>query len=213
MKHCTREQLITFEQSIRELWEAGELNCLLHLCGGNEGQLIDIFEGINPGDWVFSTHRSHYHFLLAGGAPEVLRQRIIEGDSMFIFDKALNFVSSSILAGTCAMAAGVAAAIKERGGSERVFCFLGDGAEDEGNFYEAVCFVQGRNLPCRFIIEDNNRSVDTDKPSRRGSDFHMAWPSCVTRYHYTPTFPHAGSGAAPGSITFKSQENPRLCAR
>ncbi len=191
-KMKTAEELIAFETRAKDLWESGELPFLLHLCGGNEEKLIEIFREIKNGDWIFSSHRSHYHYLLAGGSEEKLIQKIKDGRSMFIFDRELNFFTSSVLAGTCCIAAGVAHALKEEGSQNRVWCFLGDGAEDEGHFYEAVCFVQGMSLPCTFIIEDNDRSVDTDR-ARRGR-FQIRWASCVWRYHYTPTYPHAGSG-------------------
>ena len=214
MNHCTKEELITFESRIRDAWEAGELQMLLHLCGGNEDQLIEIFREIEEGDWIFSSHRSHYHYLLAGGDPSSLERMIHEGRSMFIFDRKLNFLTSSVLAGTCGMAAGVAWAIREEGRrpedrgqrtedrgqkserSARVWCFLGDGAEEEGHFYEAVLLVHGHGLPCTFIIEDNDRSVDTDKVGRRGEFCHLPVLSlpCIRRYHYDPTYPHAGSG-------------------
>lgn len=190
----TKHRLIAFESHVKELWEDGELPFLLHLCGGNEEQLIEIFREVKKGDWIFSTHRSHYHYLLAGGSEERLTQLIRHGRSMFVFDKEINFLTSSVLAGTCCIAAGVAFAIKEEGNERdnHVWCFLGDGAEEQGHFYEAVHFVAGNRLPCTFIIEDNDRSVDTNKADRGHYD--ISWPDCVRRYHYTPTYPHAGSG-------------------
>lgn len=188
----TADQLIAFETKVKDLWEAGELPYLLHLCGGNEEHLIEIFTLVKNGDWIFSSHRSHYHYLLAGGSEERLMDLIKRGRSMFVFDKELNFLTSSVLAGTCGIAAGVAWTLKEQGSPNNVWCFLGDGAEDEGHFYEAVCFVEGADLPCKFIIEDNDRSVDTSKESRKRGQ--IGWPRCVYCYRYTPTYPHAGSG-------------------
>lgn len=193
MKNKTVEQLIKFEEKIKELFEQGDLPFMMHFCGGNEQQLIDIFEKIKEGDYIFSTHRSHYHYLLAGGLEEDLSQRIKDGDSMFIFNKKLNFLTSSIVAGTPCLAAGVALALKNKNSDERVWCFIGDGAEDEGHFYEAVRYVDGWNLPCTFIVEDNNRSVDSEKKDRYGKS-EMIWPACVWRYEYKPTYPHIGSG-------------------
>ena len=204
MKHYTAQELIGFEERVKEAWEAGRLPFLLHLCGGNEKQLIEIFGRVQPGDWVFSGHRSHYHYLLSGGGRQELMEKIARGDSMFVFGKRdaspecmpVNFLTSSVLAGTCAIAAGVAWQLKAEGSKNKVWCFLGDGAEDEGHFYEAVRFVDGWDLPCTFVIEDNDRSVETDKSDRRGGYAGlMRWPStCVKRYQYTPTYPHAGSG-------------------
>ena len=201
----TKSELIGFELRIKDIFEQGKLPYLLHLCGGNEDQLIDIFKNISPWDWIFSSHRSHYHYLLAGGDPAVLEQMIRDGRSMFVFDRKLNFYTSSILAGTCGIAAGVAASLKEMGSGRRVWCFLGDGAEDEGHFYEAVNYVDGKDLPCTFIIEDNDRSVDTSKAQRgRGR---IQWPDCVRRYHYTPTYPHGGAGCK-NMVTFDPEIRP-----
>jgi pyruvate dehydrogenase E1 component alpha subunit len=187
-----KQDLIDFELRIKVLFEQGKLPYLIHLCGGNEDQLIEIFKDIKPGDWIFSSHRSHYHYLLAGGDPDALEQMIKEGRSMFVFDRKLNFYTSSVLAGTCGIAAGVAHTLKEQGSAAKVWCFLGDGAEDEGHFYEAVNYVAGADLPCTFIIEDNDRSVDTPKAARGKAT--ITWPDCVRRYYYTPTFPHGGAG-------------------
>ncbi len=210
MNNCTAAELIAFEQRIKSAFAAGDLPFLVHLSGGNEGQLISIFNDVREGDWIFSGHRSHYHYLLAGGSPDRLEQLIREGRSMFVFDRKLNFVTSAILAGLCCPAAGVALALKQSGSTARVWCFLGDGAEDNGHFCEAVRYATGHDLPVTFVIEDNDRQVDTSYAARWGMEARFDWQSPkVRRYHYTPTFPHGGCGLKPGSVTFK----PEVVAR
>ncbi|MFA6023154.1 MAG: thiamine pyrophosphate-dependent enzyme [Candidatus Pacearchaeota archaeon] len=188
-----KQQLIDFEKRIADLWEDAKIKYPVHLSGGNEEQLIKIFKEIKQGDYVFSTHRNHYHYLLAGGNEKDLERKIISGHSMHIFDKEKNFLSSAIVAGTPAIAAGVALALKYKQSKNKVWCFVGDGAEDEGHFYEAVRYVDGFSLPCTFIIEDNDRSVETTKKERYGSS-EMKWPNCVLRYEYNATYPHVGTG-------------------
>ncbi len=194
----TAQSLIEFESGIRKLWEQGQLPSLVHLCGGNEQQLINIFAEIKKDDWIFSTHRTHYHALLAGIDPDLLELKIRQGDSMFVYSKQYNFLCSAVLAGCCGIAAGVAwACFNTAGNMSNVWCFIGDGGEEEGHFYEAAMFVEANDLPCTFIIEDNNRSVDTSREHRRGAARgldHLF--KCVRRYHYTPTYPHAGSGCS-----------------
>jgi pyruvate dehydrogenase E1 component alpha subunit len=196
------QDLIEFESGIRELWESGRLPSLVHLCGGNEQQLIEIFSETKEGDWVFSTHRTHYHALLAGIDPGKLRHRIKDGDSMFIYSRDRNFLCSAVLGGCCGIAAGVAWSIENElwphgYPKPSVWCFIGDGGEEEGHFYEAAMFVEANDLPCTFIIEDNNRSVDTSREHRRGAAKGLEHLfKCVRRYHYTPTYPHAGSGCS-----------------
>ncbi len=188
-----KQELIEFEREIVRLWENAEIPFPIHFSGGNESQLIDIFRQIRDEDYIFSTHRSHYHYLLKGGDLNKLRKMILEGNSMHIFDKELNFLTSSIVAGTPTIAAGVALALKMKNSSKHVWCFVGDGAEDEGHFYEAVRYVDGHKLPCTFVLEDNDRSVETPKEARYGKS-QIKWPGCVKRYTYKCTYPHTGTG-------------------
>lgn len=217
----TSQDLIAFETRIRDHFAAGALPCLIHLSGGNETQLLDIFARIRPQDWVFSTHRNHYHALLKGIPADHLESEILAGRSMFIYSREHNFLTSSILAGTCCIAAGVAWDIKQQSfiHDERphVYCFLGDGAEEQGHYYEAALFAEANHLPITFIVEDNDRQVDADRATRARGPLaarkvreplnHFA---CVYRYHYTPTYPHGGAGLPPGSVTFDPAAITRL---
>jgi len=214
----TAETLIAFESRIRDHFAAGSLPCLIHLSGGNETQLLDIFSRIRPQDWVFSTHRNHYHALLKGIPADHLESEILAGRSMFIYSREHNFLTSSILAGTCCIAAGVAWDIAQQSFTHderpHVYCFLGDGAEEEGHYYEAVLFAESNDLPITFIVEDNARQVDTPKSERRGIFHSTRCPldhlACVARYHYEPTYPHGGAGLPPGSVTFQQSAIDRL---
>lgn len=222
--HHTRESLIEFERGIKLLFANGELPFLVHLSGGNEGQLLEIFKEIGPDDWVLSTHRSHYHALLKGIAPEQLEREILEGRSMFVFSREHRFLTSSILGGICGIAAGLALALKQNGSRAKVWAFLGDGAEDNGHTYEAIRMVTGHDLPCVFVIEDNDRQVDTSHEERWGTSERFSWDveNCigeamgnpyVRRYHYTPTFPHGGAGLPAGSVKFKPEAIARAIER
>jgi len=188
-----KKGLIEFEDKIASIWNQAKIPYYIHLSGGNEEPLLEIFREINPEDYKISTHRSHYHYLLSGGSPEKLEKMIIEGRSMHVIDKDLNFISTAIVSGGPAIATGIALSLKKKNLNQHVWCFVGDAAEDEGHFYEAVKYVDGWKLPCTFVIEDNNRSVETPKEERYGGS-EIEWPSCVRRYTYTPTTLHTGTG-------------------
>lgn len=197
-KKWTKEELIAFEDKIGVLYLDNKLPFLFHLSGGNEEQLISIFEKIEEGDYVISNHRSHYHALLHGIPPEVVEDRILNGRSMFIYDRARNFFCSAIIGGTPAIAAGIAWALKKKGSKQKVWCFVGDGTEDNGHLFEAVRYVEGWDLPCTFIIENNNRSVEATNSDRWGKSADYQWNSpCVLKYKYEITYPHA---RRPGTI-------------
>ena len=111
----TPEGLRSFVDKIAEHHDAGRLPFALHLAGGNEEQLIDIFSNINEGDYVLSTHRNMYHALLHGLPPEEVEDKILNGRSMFMFDRERNFYVSAIIGGPVAIAVGIAWALKRKG--------------------------------------------------------------------------------------------------
>jgi len=188
------QKLISFEDRVAGLFNNGKLKELVHLSGGNEKQLINIFKRVKKGDWIISTHRNHYHYLLTGGNEQKLLKMLKEGRSLHICDRKLNFFSTSIVGGGCSIAVGIAWALKEKKIKNRVWCFVGDAGEGEGSFYEAVRYVDGWKLPCIFVIEDNDLSVDTPKSERYGFSV-MNWPNCVIRYNYKRRYPHVNTGA------------------
>ena len=190
----TPKSLTAFVEKMADHHDAGLLPFPIHLPGGNEQQLIDIFSNINPDDYVLSTHRNWYHALLHGLPPEEVETKILNGRSMFMFDRSRNFYVSAIIGGTPAIAVGIAWALKRKGSDQKVYCFVGDGVEDTGHFYEAVRYVDGFDLPCVFIIEDDGMAVATPKEVRWGTDKDLNWASCVHRYHYKKTRPHIRTG-------------------
>ena len=197
----TKEKLVAFENEIGKLYLDNKLPFLFHLSGGNEEQLIDIFKNIDEKDYVLSNHRGHYHALLHGLPPEQVKQDILDGKSMFIYDRERNYFTSAIIGGTPAIAVGIAWALKRKGSSQKVWCFIGDGTEDSGHLYEAVRYAEGFDLPVTFVIEANNRSVETTNEERWGSKAHIEWNSPkVIKYSYSITYPHA---RMPGMIDLK----------
>jgi len=190
-KVWTKKELTAFEDHIGDLYMDNQLPFLFHLSGGNEDQLIEIFKDINEGDYVISNHRNHYHALLHGIPPEVVEDRIKNGRSMFIYDRKRNFFVSAIIGSTPAIAAGIAWALKRKGSDHKVWCFVGDGTEDNGHLSEAVRYVDGYKLPCTFIIESNDRSCEASNEDRWGKTGYPIWDSSsVIKYYYEPTYPH-----------------------
>ena len=78
----TKDELIAFERDIANEFEVGHIRAPVHLHGNNEDQLIEIFKDVKADDWVFSTHRSHYHALLKGVPPELVRAEIMARHSI-----------------------------------------------------------------------------------------------------------------------------------
>lgn len=199
----TPSKLKDFSNLVADAFKQGLINAPIHLCGGNEEKLIEIFKNIKKDDYVISTYRNSYHYLLKGGLTTKLFDEICgkstgccggHGRSMHIFNKDLKFYSSAIIGATCAVAAGVALGIKLNGGDNKVWCFVGDGATDSGWFYEAVRYGFCQDLPLTYVVEDNDLAVETDVPSRWGTRTVVAMPPNVIYYQYKRQWPHVGIG-------------------
>ena len=92
----------------------------IHLHGGNEKQLIEIFKGIKSADWVFSSWRSHYHCLLKGVPSKRLYDDILSGKSITLIYQEFNIFTSAIVAGIVPIALGTAMAIKKSNKQDNV---------------------------------------------------------------------------------------------
>lgn len=188
----TKQELINFEEEIREAYESGKIRAPVHLCRGNEEPLIKIFKNIKKEDWVFSTHRSHYHALLKGIPKEWVRDEILNKRSISLNNSDYNFFSSAIVGGSLPIAVGTAYALKLEGSLNHVWAFVGDMAAEMGVFEECTKYSGRNELPITFIVEDNGLSVNT--PTQK------AWGDCkngkanIIRYSYERVYPHHGSG-------------------
>lgn len=202
-----KKDLQEFEARIGAWFEAGQIRAPVHLSGDNEEALMEIFQEYRPGDWIFSTWRNHYHWLLSGRNPAELERQIRAGDSMSVFGE--RFFTSSIVGGIAPIALGVALALKlKRQGAAkekpsstteaddsqesscRVWCFLGDMAAAGGLATECIRYAEGHDLPIRFVIEDNGLSVTTETAKAWGAQGQKK----TGRYQYRRKYPHAGTG-------------------
>ena len=189
----SEQDLIDFEDDIISHWENGEIRGPIHLSNGNEKELIKIFNKVGIDDYVFSTWRSHYHALLHGVEPSVLKQKILDGKSITIVDKDSKFYSSAIVTGTLPIALGVAKSIKYNGGDEKVWVFLGDMAFESGIFYEVHKYARNYDLPLYFVVEDNGVSTNTPT-SATWNNIQREIPQDVIYYKYESKYPHYGTG-------------------
>lgn len=160
------DRLRKFEQQLEA--RMAEFQCSVHLCLGQEAVPALMHEYLRPTDWVFSTHRSHGHYLAKGGTEQQVLDEILglesgvnggfSGSQSFC-DPALRFHSTAIVGGLIGVATGAALAAQLRGSDEIVVCCIGDGATEQGVFWEAANFAALHQLPIAFVCENNELSV------------------------------------------------------
>ena len=189
----TPEMLRAFEQDIVDEFNAGHIRAPVHLSGGNEERIIEIFRDVQPDDWVATQWRSHYHCLLHGVAPERLRADIMAGKSITLTYPEHRIISSAIVGGILPIAVGIAWSIKRAGGTNKVWAFVGDMTAHTGIFHECYRYADGHRLPITFVVEDNGISVCTPTLNAWGQD-ETCDGMMIDDYAYELPWPHAGAG-------------------
>ncbi len=157
------------EESIANKYSEQKMRCPTHLSIGQEAIAVGVCSNLTNEDQVLSTHRAHAHYLAKGGCLNSMLAEIYGkvtgcskgmGGSMHLIDKSVGFMGSTAIVGnTIPVAVGSALAMKiQEKKSISCICF-GDGATEEGVFYESINFAVIHNLPVLFICENNLYSV------------------------------------------------------
>jgi pyruvate dehydrogenase E1 component alpha subunit len=167
------------EALIREYHPADEMRCPIHFCIGQEAAPAALSLLLRPKDYLFSHHRSHGYYF-AKNAP--LRELFAEiygkesganggkAGSQDISHAASRFYSGAILAGAVSIAAGAAFAVQHKRMDSVVISGFGEGATDEGAFWEVVNFAGLKKLPLVLVCENNRYATFSDQLKRQVSD-------------------------------------------
>lgn len=201
----TKESLQAFEEDIKQAFLDRQIKGPIHLSGGNENQLIALFKHVSVTDYVLTTYRNHYHCLLKGMPPNVLKRHILEGRSMYLCDWDYGILSSAIVGGMLPIAVGLALGLHRRGSDDHVWCFIGDMGAETGGFHEATKYAGKHGLPITFLIEDNGLSTNTPTQKVWGNPRNISgicspytigndYGADVRYYQYERTVPHTGAG-------------------
>ena len=197
MKKYSKDELIEFEEDIAKEFNSGKIKAPVHLYSGNEDSMISVFQDIKDEDWVLCSWRSHYQCLLKGVPAERVKQNIMDGKSIALCFPEYKVFSSAIVTGILPIAVGLGLAAKRSGSCEKIHCFVGDMTSETGSFEECYKYVKNHDLPVRFIIEDNGKSVCTDTKKTWNSirlTYEEVYNKHIRYYKYETKWPHAGAG-------------------
>lgn len=159
-----------FEVRAESAYQQGKVGGFFHAYIGQEAIQTAALEIFGPNHWYITSYRCHALALLLGATPQELMAELYgrangnakgRGGSMhFYTDRLLG--GFGIVTGQMPIAAGAAFAIKYRGiQGEIALCFLGDGAVAQGAFHEALNLASLWNLPCLYVIENNQWGMGT----------------------------------------------------
>lgn len=157
------------EEEIAREYPKGEMRCPTHLSIGQEAVPAALGLCVSIKDMAMSTHRGHAHYIGKGGNLKSMIAEIYgkstgcskgKGGSMHLIDNSVGFMGTSAIVGnSIPVGVGLALASKIRK-IEQISCiFFGDGATEEGSYYESVNFAVVKKLPVLFLCENNLYSV------------------------------------------------------
>jgi len=142
-----------------------------HLYIGQEAVAVGASAALEPQDTVVTAYRDHGHIMARGASARSVMAELFGkdagitrgvGGSMHLADKDLNFFGGyGIVGGHVPLAAGAAFAARYRGEDAVALCYLGDGAAQQGAFFEALLLAQLWKLPAVFLVENNYYAMGT----------------------------------------------------
>ena len=151
-----------------------------HLYIGQEADAVGVCWAIRDTDYLFSTHRSHGHFLAKGGDVNELFAEIYcretgcsggRGGSMHLCNPDIGLLgSSSIVAGCLGIGLGPAFKSKLLGQDSVSVIFHGDCVPEEGIWHESLNFAAVNKLPVIYVCENNLYAASAALEDRRLND-------------------------------------------
>lgn len=155
-----------FEEQIWQLYTSGLMQGLAHLYIGEEAVAVGVCAALRDDDCITSTHRGHGHCVAKGGRLDRMMAEVMgretgyckgRGGSMHIADLSLGILGANgIVGGGFGIAGGSALSAKLRGTDQVTVTFFGDGASNQGVFFEVMNMSAIWNLPLVFVCENNH---------------------------------------------------------
>lgn len=162
-------QIRRAEEKIAEIYPSDKIQSPVHLCIGQEAVSAGVCFALERTDHLYGTYRSHGIYLAKGGDIKKLFAELYgkdtgcsrgKGGSMHLVAPEVGLMGcSAIVASTIPVATGDALASDMQGRKRVVVALFGDGAVDEGVFFESLNFAALKNLPIVYVLENNHYAI------------------------------------------------------
>ena len=164
------------EEKIVEIYDTDKIKSPVHLSIGQESIAVGCSLATSKDDAIFSNYRGHAHFIAHDGNYKAFWCELFgksgglssgKAGSMHLGDLNANFMfTSAIVASSVSEAVGYALAIKMKNYNKNVICYHGDGAMDQGVYWESINFATLKKLPILFICENNKYAIYSHQKDR-----------------------------------------------
>ena len=164
------------EEEIGRIYPTDKIKSPVHLSIGQEAVSVGVCDALRADDFVSPTYRCHAAYLAKGGDLKAMFAELYgkasgcargRGGSMHMIGLGHNIIGASAVVGTTVpVALGYALALKREGRGRVIALFLGDGATEEGVFYESLNFASLHRLPALFVCENNFYAIHSPLSKR-----------------------------------------------
>jgi len=168
------------EEKIIEVYDTDKIKSPVHLSIGQEAVAVGVSMALTKNEVIFSNYRGHAHYLARRGDLKKMWAELYgkstgtargKAGSMHLNDWKVNFMSTSAIVGTAVPEAlGYAMSLKYKKIPGVVICYHGDGAVDEGVYWESLNFASLHKLPILFVCENNRYAIYTHQKKRMIND-------------------------------------------
>jgi pyruvate dehydrogenase E1 component alpha subunit len=160
-----------FEERASQLYGMGHIGGFCHLYIGQEAVVVGILMTIEKNDSVVTTYRDHGHMIARGLDPKKIMAELTgrsagyssgKGGSMHMFSKENNFYGGhGIVGAQVPIGTGIAFTHKYQNQKNICRTYIGDGAMNNGQVFEAFNLASLWSLPALYIIENNMYGMGT----------------------------------------------------
>lgn len=157
------------EEEVARIYPSDKIKSPVHLAIGQEMVSVGVCDVLRPDDVVGGTYRSHAVYLAKGGDLRGMMAEMYgkltgcargKGGSMHLIGMDhLVLGSSAVVGTTIPITTGYALALKRQNTGRVAVTFFGDGATEEGCFYESLNFAALHKLPILFVCENNGYAI------------------------------------------------------
>jgi len=173
-----------FEEKAGQMYGMGLIGGFCHLYIGQEAVVVGMQAVIEDGDSVLTSYRDHGHMLACGMASKGVMAELTgrrsgyskgKGGSMHMFSRDKGFFGGhGIVGAQVPLGTGIAFAHNYLENGHVCLTYLGDGAVNQGQVYEAFNMAALWQLPVVYVIENNKYGMGTsvERASARTDLFH-----------------------------------------
>ena len=161
---------------LNELLKGDRYKVPVHVALGQECVPVVLRQLLTDQDQLYLPHRNvGYNLCWSSGLDEILEYYSLRHDDVRLHMGSMNLTlpgspiryASCILGNNLPVAAGGALSMKMREGRGVAFVVVGDGAIEEGAFYETLVFASSHDLPLVVVVENNDHSMTSRIADRR----------------------------------------------